>query len=86
MPPDILEIVITAIGDWLGGVGGLGGFVDIIIKATGLWNGFVDIVLKATPSWGSLPVVGGLSPLMVLSGFFLILFLGWDTIHDREMI
>ena len=73
MPPDIVEIVITAIGEYLDP------WLDIVITATGEWlDPFVDIVLTATPS------LGGLSPLMVLSGFALVLVGGWNLMSERR--
>lgn len=56
--------------------------VEIIVKATGdlaawLW-GQVNIVITATPS------LGGLSPLMVMSGFALVLFGGWQIMGGKR--
>ena len=55
------------------------GLADILVKVLPWLQGVVDyadILVKATPS------LGGLSPMMVLSGFWLILF-GRDFLYDN---
>lgn len=59
-------------------------FIDILIKATGdlaswLWDS-VHITLRATPGFG---VIGGLSPMMVMLGFLIILFGGWQLMNNK---
>ncbi len=52
--------------------------IDIVIKAIGLLVDPIDILIKATPGLGGNP-----SKLMVLSGFFIVLVMGWEMIHER---
>ena len=54
----------------------MGSWIDILITAIPKFvDPFVDILVTATPS------LGGLSPLMVLSGFSLVLFMGWNFLY-----
>lgn len=53
---------------------------DIIVRATGQLASWltdqIDIVLKATPGMG-------IPPIVFLGGGLLILFGGWQIMHDR---
>jgi len=75
MPPNIIDIIITAIGEYLDP------WVDIVITATGDWAGaldpFIDIVLTAIPRLGGVPAI------MFMAGAFLVLVMGWETITGR---
>ena len=63
MPPEIVDIVIKAWGEF---VNGILDPIDILIKATPYWiDPFIDIVLRATPGFGI--------PFIVMCGFFLMM-------------
>ncbi len=55
--------------------------VDILIKAAGqlpAWlTSHVDILIRATPG------LGGIPPIMFLGGGFLVLWGGWQLLHDK---
>lgn len=81
MPPSIIDIIIKATGQlaaWLTDT------ADIVIKATPQFASWLldtaDILLTATPDFG------GLAVPMIIFGGFLVLVMGWNTIHNREMM
>ncbi len=55
-------------------------WADLLIKVIPNWLGdslhsFVDVIVKVTPNLGG---VVGLSQLLVMAGFALVLFMGWE--------
>ena len=76
MPPNIIDIILKVIPQWLGSQ------VDIILRATPnfpawMWSQ-VDIVLKATPAGFGLPL------FMLTGGAIVVLGLSWWLMEDKN--